>query len=256
LLDHVPTKAIFYAEGHDVGPALTALLAKFRALPETKPAFGQFDQALSLLGGFDATIGWWGDVGVVVAPGADGTIGGGLLVKPRDQAAADRLFTTLRGFLALAGWSTGVNTRSEDHNGTPIVILDFSAAPGMTPGSLPPGYKAEFAYAVTKDVVVLGYGRDFVASVLDAGPGSNLASDGRFTKLLARVGEDNLGLSFVDVTAIRRLIEPLLQQTAPADAWARYQTDLKPYLEHIDALISAVHKDGSLDRAQAAVTAR
>jgi hypothetical protein len=201
-------------------------------------------------------MGWWGDTAVVVAPGADGTIGGGLLVKPRDQAAADRLFTTLRGFLTLAGSSAGLNVRSEDHNGTPIVILDFSAAPGMTPGSLPPGYKAEFAYAVTSDVVVLGYGRDFVASVLDAGAGTNLAADDRFKKLLGRVGEDNLGLSFVDVTAIRGLIEPLVQQAAPADTWTKYQTDLKPYLEHIDAFISSVRKDGALDRTQGAVTAR
>jgi hypothetical protein len=256
LLDHVPAKSIFYAEAHDVGPALTALLAKFRALPEAKAAFAQFDQALSLLGGFDAVVGWWGDAAVVLAPGADGTIGGGLVVKPRDQAAADRLFTTLRGFLALAGSSAGVNVHSEDHNGTSIVILDFSAAPGMTPGSLPPGYKAELAYAVTSDVVVLGYGRDFVASVLDAGPGSNLAGDDRFKKLLGRVGEDNLGLSFIDVTAIRGLIEPLVQQAAPADAWTKYQTDLKPYLEHIDAVISSVRKDGALDRTQAALTAR
>jgi hypothetical protein len=256
LLDHVPAKAIFYAEAHDVGPALKALLDKFRALPEAKAAFTQFDQAISLLGGFDAVMGWWGDTALVVAPGADGTIGGGLVVKPRDQAAADRLFTTLRGFLALAGSSAGINVHSEDHNGTSIVILDFSAAPGMTPGSLPPGYKAELAYAVTSDVVVLGYGRDFVASVLDARPGSNLASDDRFKKLLSRVGEDNLGLSFIDVTAIRGLVEPLVQQAAPADAWTKYQTDLKPYLEHIDAVISSVRKDGALDRTQAALTAR
>jgi hypothetical protein len=256
LLDHVPAKTVFYAEAHDVGPALSALVAKFRSLPETKEAFAQFDQAMSLLGGFDAVMGWWGDTALVVAPGADGTIGGGLVVKPRDQAAADRLFTTLQGFIALAGGSAGVNVHSEDHNGTSIVILDFSAAPGMTPGSLPPGYKAEIAYAVTSDIVVVGYGSNFVASVLDAGPGSNLAADDRFKKLVGRVGEENLGLSFIDVTAIRALIEPLVQQAAPADSWTKYQTDLKPYLEHIDAVISSVRKDGALDRTQAAMTAR
>ncbi|HEY8988816.1 MAG TPA: DUF3352 domain-containing protein, partial [Candidatus Limnocylindrales bacterium] len=256
LLDHVPAKTIFYAESHDVGPALSALIAKFRALPETKAAFAQFDQAMSLLGGFDAVAGWWGDAAVVVAPGADGVIGGGLLVKPTDKAAADRLFTTLRGFLALAGSSAGVNIRDEDHNGTPIVILDFSAAPGMTSSSLPPGYKAEVAYAVTNDVVVLGYGRDFVASVLDAASGSNLASDDRFKKLLSRVGEENIGLSFVDVNAIRGLAEPLFQRLAPAEIWATYEKEIKPYVEHVDALISSSRKDGGLDRSQAAITAR
>jgi hypothetical protein len=256
LLDHVPAKAVFYAETHDIGPALTALLGKFRALPETKAAFDQLDQALSLLGGFDAVVGWWGDAAIVVAPGADGVIGGGLLVQPRDKAAADRLFTTLRGFLVLGGANSGVNIHEEDHNGTPIEILDFSAVPGMASGSLPPGYKAEIAYAITKDVVVLGYGRDFVASVLDAAPGTNLASDTRFKALLSRVGEDNIGVSFVDVNALRGLIEPLVQQAAPADVWTQYQANLKPYLEHVDAVISSVRKDGALDRGQAALTAR
>jgi hypothetical protein len=255
LVGHVPAKTILYAETHDVGPALSAVLAKFRALPEAKAAFQAFDQAVSLLGGFDSVLGWWGDTAFVVAPGADGVIGGGIVIQPRDQAAADRLVTTLRAYLTLAGGSAGVNVRDEDHGGTKITILDFSAAPGMTPNSLPPGYKAEFAFAVSSDVVVIGYGRDFVASVLDAGTGSNLGSDDRFKKLVGRVGEENLGVTFLDVNAIRLLIEPLIQQMAPAE-WTTYQTEIKPYLEHLDAVISALRKDGALDRGEAALTAR
>jgi hypothetical protein len=255
LTGHVPATSIFYAESHDIGPALSALLAKFRALPEAKAAFQAFDQAIGILGGFDSVLGWWGDTAFVVAPGADGVIGGGLVIQPRDKTAADRLFTTLRGFLTLAGSTTGINIRDEDHNGTKITILDFSAVPGAGASALPPGYKAEFAYAVTNDVVVLGYGRDFVASVVDAGTGSNLAADERFKKLIGRVGEENLGLSFIDVNAIRGLIEPLIKQTAP-ETWTTYETDIKPYLEHVDALISASRKDGALDRGAAALTAR
>jgi hypothetical protein len=255
LAGHVPAKTILYAETHDVGPSLAAVLAKFRALPETKAVFQAFDQAVSLLGGFDSVLGWWGDAAFAVAPGADGVIGGGLLIQPRDKAAADRLLTTLRAYLTLAGGSAGVNTRDEDHGGTKITILDFSASPGMTPNSLPPGYKAEFAFAASNDVVVLGYGRDFVASVLDAGTGSNLAGDDRFKKLVGRVGEENLGLTFVDVDAIRAMIEPLIQQTAPA-AWTSYQADIKPYLEHLDAVISALRKDGAIDRGEGALTTR
>jgi hypothetical protein len=255
LLGHVPATTILYAESHDVGPALTAILAKFRALPEAKAAFQAFDQAVSILGGTDAVLGWWGDTAFVVAPGADGVIGGGIVIQPRDKAAADHLLTTLRGFLTLAGSSTGLSIRDEDHNGTKITILDFSAVPGTNPTSLPPGYKAEFAYAVTNDVAVLGYGRDFVASVIDAGSGANLAGDERFKKLVSRVGEENLGLTFVDVNAIRGLVEPIIKQTTP-EAWASYETDLKPYLEHVDALISAVRKDGAVDRGAATLTTR
>jgi len=254
LLDHVPSNTIVWVEYHDVGPALNAVLGKFRALPETKGAFAQFDQALSILGGYDGALGWWGDTAFVLAPGADGTIGGGLLIQPRDQAAAIRLFTTLRGYLAIAGSTAGINVRDEDHGGTKITIIDFSAAPGMSSSSLPAGYKAEVAYAVADGVVVFGYGRDFVASVLDAKPGASLADDARFKAGLGQVGAENIGSTFVDVTAIRKLIEPLAQQMAPGEVWATYQTEVKPYLEPIDFLIQALRRDGPLDRGTGSIT--
>ena len=255
VLGHVPAKSIVYLDSHDIGPALTAVLAKFRALPEAKPAFDQFDQAMSLLGGFDAVLGWWGDTAFVVSPLDDGTIGAGLVIHPTDAAAADRLFTTLNGFLALAGGSSGVATRTEDHNGTKITILDLSAVPGMSSSGMPPGYKPEFAWAANKDVVVIGYASSFVKAVLDAGPGSSLADDARFKALLGRVGADNLGMSFIDIAAIRGLVEPLAQAAAPADAWAYYVREIQPYLKPLDAVITNVRKDGSSDRSTGVISA-
>jgi len=254
VLGHVPAKTLLYAEVHDVGPALTAILAKFRALDEAKAAFAQADQVLSLLGGGDSVYGWWGDTALVVTPLPDGTIGGGLVIHPRDAAVAERFFSTLNGYIALAGSSSGVTSRSEDHNGTKITILDLSAVPGMSSASLPPGYKPEFAWATNADVAVMGYGSNFVKAVLDAGPGSSLADDARFKALLGRVGAENMGVAFLDLAAIRGLVEPLAQAQAPADEWTRYTTDIQPYLKPIDAVISAVRKDGSLDHGSAAFT--
>jgi hypothetical protein len=255
VLGHIPARTLIYAESHDVGPALTALVGKFRALPETKAAFDQVDKALNLLGGFDAIAGWWGDTAFAVSSLPDGTIGGGLVIQPRDAAAAKRLLTTFDGFLALAG-SSGIALRDEDHNGTTVTILDFSGMPGVTTTGLPPGYKAEIAWASSDNVAVIGYGRTFVEAVLDAGPGNSLADDPRFKSLLDRVGADDLGATFVDVAGLRTLVEPLAQSTAPGDAWKRYQTDIKPYLEPLDALIQNVRKDGALDRSTSAFTVR
>ena len=256
VLGHVPANTIAYMDVHDVGPALDALVDKFRALPEAKPFFDQFDQALSLLGGFDAVFGWWGDTAVVVAPGGDGTVGGGLVVHPRDAAAAERLGSTLRGFIGLAGASSGLAARDEDHNGTKITIVDFSKVKGVATSALPPGYKMELAWATNADVTVVGYGRDFVAAVLDAGPGASLADDARFKALLNQVGAENIAASFVDIKAIRTMLEGFLQPRSPGDMWTRYQTDIKPYLEHLDAAIQATRKDGGLDRASGALTVR
>jgi Protein of unknown function (DUF3352) len=255
VLGHVPAKTLLYADIHDAGPALGAIIAKFRALDETKPAFAQFDQTINILGGPDAVYGWWGDTAVVVSALADGTIGGGLVIHPRDAAAADRLLTTLAGFVALGGGGSGIATRTEDHNGTKITIIDLSGMPGASTAGLPPGYKAEFAWATKADVTVLGYGASFVAAVLDAGPGNSLADDARFKGLLGRVGADNMGIAFLDIAAIRALVEPLVQTQAPADKWTYYTTEIQPYLKPLDAVISAIRKDGGLDRGTGAFTA-
>jgi hypothetical protein len=254
VLGHVPAKTILYFDTHDVGPSLTALLAKFRALPETKQFFTQLDQGLAIVGGFDAAVGWWGDTALVISKNTDGTIGGGLVIQPRDVSAADRLMTTLHTFLSVAGANSGLVTRDEDHNGTKITVVDLSAMPGMSTSDLPPGYKAELAWATNKDVTVLGYGRDFVASVLDAGPGTSLADDSRFTGLLARVGTENITAAFVDVTAIRELVEAIAKPQVPAAEWTRYETDIRPYLEPFDAVIQATRKDGGTDRVSSLIT--
>ena len=256
LLGHVPAKTVAYFEYHDAGPAVKAVLDKFRAQPETKPAFDQVDQALSLLGGFDAVVGWWGDTAIVVSPMADGTIGGGLVIKPRDAVAAERLLTTFNGFIAIGGSSAGLTTRTEDANGTKVTILDLSGAPGMNPAGMPPGYKAEIAWATNADVTVIGYGAAFVKEVLSAGPGNSLGDDARFKALLERAGADNISTGFVDIAGIRALTEPLMQQLAPADEWTKYTTEIKPYLERLDALIGANRKDGTLDRGSTILTVR
>jgi uncharacterized protein DUF3352 len=255
LASHVPANTIAYEEVHDVGATLKALIAKFRALPETKDAFQQFDQAIAVLGGSDTVFGWWGDVALDVAPVANGTIGAGFVIKPTDAAAATRFFTTLKSDLNLVGAGAGIKVSDADHNGTTITTVDFSGA-GVSATDLPPGYSPEVSWAVNQDVAVIGYGHDFVAAVLDAGPGTSLADDARFKALVDRVGTENISLQFGDIAKIREYLEPLFQRTASAAEWTRYTQDIKPYLEHFDAVIGAVHKDGSLDRGSGQLTVR
>ncbi|HEY7131553.1 MAG TPA: DUF3352 domain-containing protein [Candidatus Limnocylindrales bacterium] len=256
LLGHTPANTVLYGEVHDVGQGLDALLAKFRALPEAKPAFDAVDQALALLGGKEGVYGWWGDVALAVSPVGDDTIGGGILIQPKDPEAARRFMTTLTADLQLAGASTGIAIRTEDHNGTKVTVADFSAVAGAGAKDLPPGYKAEIAWAANDSVAVIGYGRDFVNAVLDAGPGNSLGDDARFQGLLGRVGAENISLGYLDVAGIRTLVEPLLRAEATPEKWAEYEKEYKPYLDHYDALIGAVRKDGSLDRGSVQLTVR
>ena len=252
VVGHVPAKTVLFLGIHDVGDSLSALLGKFRPLPEAKPFFEQLDRALNLVGGFDATFGWWGDAAVVASPLDDGTIGAGLVIKPRKPDEATRLLSTLNSFIQIGGASSGISLRTVDHNGTQVSVISSTSQFGM--GTLPAGYKAEFAWAANADVAVVGYGESFVNAVLDATGPSSLGGDARFQALLTRVGAENIGLSFVDLGAIRTLIEPLAQKEASADEWAYYTKEIQPYLAPFDAAISAIRKDGSVDHTNGVLT--
>jgi hypothetical protein len=256
LIGRAPAGTILYAESHDVGPAALATIEGFRGLPELQEGFRQADAAVGVVGGFDGVLGWWGDTAVVITKDAAGSIGGGLLIAPTDAAAANRTFETLRSFVVLAGGQAGVTMRDVAHGDATITIVDFSEAVESSGGTVPPGITAELAYSVTEDLVAVGYGEGFVAAALDAGPGPSMADDSRFSSLVKRVGEENIGLSFVDVTAVRDLIEPLVRETLPQDKWALYEREIKPYLLPFDAFISSARIDGAVDRLDQAVTVK
>ena len=247
LSSHVPASTLFYAESHDLGAALTAFLNKLRAIPELSSTFGQIDQSAGLIGGLDGLFGWWGDSAVVIGPNPDGSIGGGLLIAPTDAAAARKTFATLRSFIVLGGGQAGITLRDETHGDATVTIIDFSGALAAS-GGVPPDVKAEIAYTVTDNIVVVGYGAAFVDAVLDAGPGKSLADDARFKSLVGRVGAENLGLTFVDVQAIRNLVEPLVKPLVSDEEWATYQREIVPYVSHLDALISSSKLDGGINR--------
>jgi hypothetical protein len=143
-----------------------------------------------------------------------------------------------------------------DHNGTKVTIVDASGVGGLNMEGLPPGYKAEVAWATNADITVIGYGATFVNAVLDAGPGTSLADDARFKALLGRVGAENISSSYLDVAGIRALVEPIAQEASDSAEWIRYTTEIKPYLDHVDSLIQAARRDQGLDVGNGALTVR
>lgn len=248
LAGHAPATSILYGESHDIGPALGALLDRFRNMPELRDTFSQIDQQASMLGGLDGIIGWWGDVALDVSKLPDGSYGGGLLMTPTDSQKAGTFLGFIRSAIVLGGRGAGLQVRDVTHGDATITVIDFSAAFGGTDVAvLPPGFKAELAYAVTQDVVAFGYGEAWVASVLDANGATSLAGTPRYQDLLKRVGEENIGVTFLDLAAIREVIEPIARQESSSDEWAFYEREIKPYLLPFDAVISSAVKDGGID---------
>ena len=257
LAPHVPPSTIAIVDAHDYGPALLELIDIYRNNPATKEAFKQADQAASLIGGFNALLGWMEDAGIVVTRDGD-SLNGGLVFTSSDRAAGERLLTTLRSLAILGGGQSGVTVRDEQHGDTTITIVDLGdlkdlAAAAGAPALPPIEGHAQIAYASTADLVVVGVGDTFVKSVLDTKPGSSLADNGRFKSLVGRVGESNVGDAFVDITAVRELVESV---AAKQPAYGAYLTDYKPYLVPLDAYIQATVIDGGLDRTTGVVVTK
>jgi hypothetical protein len=244
-----PADTVFLGTGSDIGVRMQAIRDLFAAEPAFEEVLGQIDQALGIVGGFDAATGWIGDVGIAVTRQGE-AVDGGLIIEPTDAASAERLFTSLRSLIEV-GAGGMLTFEQEDYNGTTIVSVDLTQLAGMgagmgglDPSMLPSDFELELAWAVADDVVVMGVGPQFVKDVLDARTGESLADQPRYTALIDAAGAENAGVLWLDIAGIRGMIEPLL----PAEATAEYERDLKPYVEALDAFGGATVVGTDVDR--------
>jgi hypothetical protein len=261
VVEHIPATAILASTSNDFGKTLKQALDLARSDANAKPVFDKVDQALGLIGGEDAALGWAGDTAFVVNV-SDGTPEGGLIVAPTDKVAAGHLFTALRTFIALGGSQQGISVRDEPYNGATITVVDLGdigdragMAGGMVSGALKlPSGHIEIAYAVTDDVVVIGSSPSFVKHVLDTTKATSLGSNARYTNLVDRAGAST-GTTFVDITAIRGLIEKAAGSADPAEL-AKYEKDIKPFLVPFDAMVASSSVSGDLHRSVIYVTVK
>ncbi len=265
VVDHIPAGAVVAAVAHDTGKTLGQTLDLFKSDPSLKPMIDGFEQVTGVVGGTDAAIGWIGDTAVVINV-ADGTPEGGLIIVPTDKDAATRLFTSLRTLIGLGGEQAGVTIRDEPYAGTTITIVDLGdaavlaelagmAGQGSVAAAIPlPTGRVEIAFAVTDEVVVIGSGPAFVRHVLDTTSATSLASNDRYKALAGRAGTGS-GSSFVDIAAIRGLIEKAVADADPA-ALAAYEKAVKPYLAPFDALYASSSVGGDLTSSTILITVK
>jgi hypothetical protein len=243
----VPPTTVALAEGHDVGEALQRAKSLLAKDPSLADGMKQVDDTLALVGGFGAIVDWMGEAGVAVTIDGD-KVAGGIVATPLDPAASGRLFSQLRGIISLAGGSYGIKVTEEPYAGATIVVIDLGdigslagAAAGVpvnVPGNI------QIAYAVTDEVVVIGYGTDFVKAVLDTRTGDSLAKTDRFSAALKQADKANAALLWLDVAGIRTFAETQI----PAGDKAPYETDAKPYLAAFDSVIGTYAPGETLDR--------
>jgi hypothetical protein len=243
LASVLPPTTVLLAEGHDLGETLTRVKDTAATDPEIAEYLPQLDQALQIVGGWEAVTGWMGEGGIAVTRDGD-AIGGGIVITPTDAAAAEQLFTKLRGILGLAGGSAGITVTDEDYAGTTITTINLGNVKGVEAFAAPIPADLSISYAATDEVVVIGVGTDFTKAVLDARTGPSLAQTERFATALAQTGTTHSALFWVDVAGVRGLAEAQLS----AEDKAGYEADLKPYLDAFDSVIGTFTPGTDLDR--------
>ncbi len=254
LASRAPGTTIVYGETHDYGKVITDMLGLYDGVEIPEEATQQLNQVVGMFGGVEGLVGWIGDVAVVVNDPGEG-LEGGILIQPTDATKAENLFLTIRGALSLGGASLGLTVTDEQHGDATITTVDFGELGALLKmaGS---EYGAEdldvfggrdahlqLSWTVTDDLVVIGFGPDFVRHVLDTEPGASLAQSDRFESLLGRTGTENTGQFFVDVAAIRLALEEVAPD-AP-EMLQKYEREVKPFLEPFDALVGSTVIGGS-----------
>ncbi len=171
------------------------------------------------------------------------------MITPADKADAERLMNQLKAFIQLGGAQAGLGVTDEAYGDDTITVIDLSGlgglVDGMSEGAVTAPEDLTVAYAVTDQVVVIGYGTDFVKAVLDARTGDSLATTDRFKTALTLAGAEHASLMWMDVTAVRGAVEDL----APSEMFGGdYDSEVRPYLEALDSVIAVTSPGDAIDR--------
>jgi hypothetical protein len=242
---HLPAGTLVAFEGRQAGPTLVAAwsagIKSFSACyPSQAGVFNQVDKALAVFGGVESLVGWAGDTAFAVT--RDGTTwGGGIAAIATDPAGAARTLNQLKAGLAIGGASSGVTYTEQPYAAGTIGVITVPTTGG---NPLP-----QLAATAQGDVFAIGT-VDFVKGVLDTKASASLSTSSTYMSAIAAAGGAGVGDVFIDIGGLRTALETLL----PADQKARYDAEIKPFLEPFSALASVTKAPAGTTTARIALT--
>ena len=259
LAPRLPATTIGEIEIRDFGTALDRGLTKLESNPKTADTLKQVNTALGIVGGRARITGWMGDAAIVVTE-EDETYFGGLVIETPKPEDAQATFSQLRTLLALGGGDAFSATDEPYGDGqiTTITVDVQRVGPmlGISAEQLANLPKTlDLAYTVQKGVVVIGVGSQFVKSVVDTTAGHSLADQARYQDAMTLVDANNSGQAYADVAVGLEAIEERALPKASADERARFEHDIQPYLEPLDAAAWSATFDGGFAHLRFGLTA-
>jgi hypothetical protein len=234
LTAHIPSTALAVVDQHEVGATIKSAVERFeKCTPGTTTS--DLQQGIDRLGGWDKLTGWIGETAFVLdRDGSQPT--GGLLIVPKDRAAAENFALQVKNMAALAG---GLAPTDAPYAGTTISTYAI------------PGSDQQISYAFADGYVVVGAG-SWVKKVLDTTDATALKGNARFTTALSQAAAEHTSLIYADIAGLRDWLEGAL----PAGEAKEYAEYVGPYLTPFEALVTTTRTGADLDRTDAVLTVK
>lgn len=253
----LPSDTLGYLEVHGFGALMETTIATLRADPDQAEAVQSLDQALAMLGGADNLVGWIEEAGLAVIPTGD-SVGGAILFRGTSAEKAAAQVTQIRNLLVLASTGSDITISDEDHNGVTITKIDLGDVSGLlgqfgapaTPGV--GNVRLELQLTARDDLVIFGIGEGVAERILDVQSSGSLASAGTYDHLIEIAGATNDVQMYVALDASLGFVEGFLS----GQELGSYETELKPYLEHLAGVGFTTRGSGSAGHARVVFTVK
>jgi hypothetical protein len=241
LADDVPAATLVYAETHDVGAAIGALLAQLKTQPGVQALGLPIETIEGLFGArLEELFAWVGDV-AIAGWSTGGEPGGALVAEVTDAATADARIRQLQALVELAGIGGAVTFTTSTVEGATVTNVSFAAD----------DEPVTVSFTVSDGLFVLGLGESSVRAVLSVTPETALASDAGYEATMSAAGPStNAGSAYVDLRGLREAAEALI----PADQRSRYEAEIRPWLLPFDQIGAVTYQDGTASVASTVIT--
>ena len=236
----VPSSTVAIVETHSIGELATSALDSLTSQGAPLDLRNQVNAVKTAIAGFGG-LDWLGDGAVVVTKNGS-TYDGGVVVQTTDAKTASDKLDLVRTLVAASGGS-GVSSTDETYKGVTITTLRTSGGTALEPGisdTTGMTLNASIAFAAKDGLVIAGADGAFVKSVIDTSSNNSLASSDTYKTALAAAGNSNAGSAYVDIPTIAAGVVAEL----PSSDAASFNTDVKPYLDHVGGAAFA-NIDGS-----------
>lgn len=247
IAEHLPGTTLVALRTREFGASLLAGLDRLGGLlacdPQATDVMDQLRVGLAAFGGAEALVGWAGDAAFALDFGDRGWTGG-FAATAADEAAAGRALEQIRAILALAGAGAdvGIQVREEPYGEGALLLIEVQSD---LAGEEPP------AFAATVQGGVLAVGTvDFVKGVVDTEPDTSLAATEAYRRAVSAAGGTGVSEVFVHLAGLATGVEAMI----PAEERERFRTEVKPFLEPLEAFAALAGPPGATTESRAVIT--